>query len=88
MYSPQCFIALLHCYGQDFWGYEEDFLTKVTVKLADPLLAGDLLYVLHPSRSNDSDESIRYQILVAKVAKILGQAMCSLHRYSKVMSLH
>ncbi|KDO24870.1 hypothetical protein SPRG_09515 [Saprolegnia parasitica CBS 223.65] len=81
--TTEAFIALMYCMGRDFWDLQAAFVRDVAMKLADPLVFGDVLFVLRPSLDAKYEP---YERLVATTVAMLQKGLQQLHRYSKPMA--
>ncbi|OQR93886.1 hypothetical protein ACHHYP_02113 [Achlya hypogyna] len=82
--TSECFIALMYTMGSNFWAFQASFVRDVALKLADPLVFGDMLHVLRPTAGADTAE---FEALVASVATMLTKGLQQIPRYSKPMAL-
>ncbi|KAF0691340.1 Aste57867_17408 [Aphanomyces stellatus] len=84
----ECYVAVMHCMGASFWDVQVEFkfLHAVAVKVADPMLFGDFLFVLRPTSPHD-DNRERYANMVTSVASILTKGLSQAHRYSKALAV-
>ncbi|ETW04338.1 hypothetical protein, variant [Aphanomyces invadans] len=85
----ECYVALMHVMGTDFWSLETEFsfLHTVAVKVADPLIFGDFLKVLRPVDRNNVDQVDRYASKVADVVTVLTKGLRQSQRYSKTLAV-
>ncbi|EQC25351.1 hypothetical protein SDRG_16761 [Saprolegnia diclina VS20] len=81
--TTEAFIALMYCMGSRFWDLQAAFVRDVAMKLADPLVFGDVLFVLQPTSDANHEP---YERLVATTVAMLQKGLHQLHRYSKPMA--
>ncbi|OQR88549.1 hypothetical protein THRCLA_10253, partial [Thraustotheca clavata] len=76
--------ALMYCMGTKFWNIQENFTKNLALKLADPLVFSDMLFVLRPA--TDSADTKNYNDVVDAVVNTLIKSLHQLPRYSKPLA--